>query len=165
MSRLSDFHVHPDYSIDAAGSIKEYCEKALELGLKIIVVVNKMDKPEARPEYVVDEALNLFKAGYESNLMKLRKLYEAIPQESSEEKASIRAEIKKELYDNEIDKSRVLDSTENLWKQMEGLKKKRLFNSTEEEFIGRASNPTEQQLKNFREEGRKIFREVFPDWV
>lgn len=35
-------------------------KKALELGLKIILVVNKMDKPDARPEYVLDEALNLF---------------------------------------------------------------------------------------------------------
>ncbi len=35
-------------------------KKALELGLKIILVVNKMDKPDARPAYVVDEALNLF---------------------------------------------------------------------------------------------------------
>jgi len=114
---------------------------------------------------VDDKALNFFKGGYESNLMKLRKLYEAIPQDS-EEKPSIRAEIKKELYDTEMDKSRVLDSTENLWKQMESLKKKRLFElGTEEEFVGRAVNPTEQQLKNFREEGRKIFEKVFPDWV
>ncbi|HRY62247.1 MAG TPA: translational GTPase TypA [Candidatus Paceibacterota bacterium] len=35
-------------------------KKALQLGLKIIVVINKMDKPEARPAYVLDEALNLF---------------------------------------------------------------------------------------------------------
>lgn len=35
-------------------------KKALEMGLKIIVVVNKVDKPEARPEYVIDKTLDLF---------------------------------------------------------------------------------------------------------
>lgn len=35
-------------------------KKALQLGLKIILVINKMDKPDARPAYVLDEALNLF---------------------------------------------------------------------------------------------------------
>lgn len=34
--------------------------KALELGLKPIVVVNKIDRPEARPVEVVDEVLDLF---------------------------------------------------------------------------------------------------------
>jgi GTP-binding protein len=35
-------------------------KKALEAGLKPIVVVNKIDKPMARPEAVVDEVLELF---------------------------------------------------------------------------------------------------------
>lgn len=34
--------------------------KALELGLKSIVVVNKIDRPEARPMEVVDEVIDLF---------------------------------------------------------------------------------------------------------
>ena len=34
--------------------------KALELDLKPVVVVNKIDRPEARPEEVVDEILDLF---------------------------------------------------------------------------------------------------------
>jgi GTP-binding protein len=34
--------------------------KALQLNLKPIVVVNKIDRPEARPEEVVDEVLDLF---------------------------------------------------------------------------------------------------------
>lgn len=34
--------------------------KALELGLPVIVCVNKIDRPEARPEEVVDEVLELF---------------------------------------------------------------------------------------------------------
>ena len=35
-------------------------KKALELGLKPIVVINKIDKPDARPEEVIDEVLELF---------------------------------------------------------------------------------------------------------
>ena len=35
-------------------------KKALEMGLKIIVVINKVDKPEARPEFVIDKTLDLF---------------------------------------------------------------------------------------------------------
>ena len=35
-------------------------KKALGLGLKIILVINKMDKPEARPDFVLDETFNLF---------------------------------------------------------------------------------------------------------
>ncbi|MBP5662303.1 MAG: GTP-binding protein, partial [Clostridia bacterium] len=34
--------------------------KALELGLKVIVVINKMDRPDARPDEVADEILDLF---------------------------------------------------------------------------------------------------------
>eukprot|EP00607_Mallomonas_marina_P006879 CAMPEP_0182427250 /NCGR_PEP_ID=MMETSP1167-20130531/16295_1 /TAXON_ID=2988 /ORGANISM="Mallomonas Sp, Strain CCMP3275" /LENGTH=615 /DNA_ID=CAMNT_0024609359 /DNA_START=181 /DNA_END=2028 /DNA_ORIENTATION=+ len=34
--------------------------KALELGLKAIVVVNKIDRPNARPDYVVDKTFDLF---------------------------------------------------------------------------------------------------------
>src|SRR5699024_7949951 len=35
-------------------------KKALEVGLKPLVVVNKIDKPQARPTEVVDEVLELF---------------------------------------------------------------------------------------------------------
>ena len=35
-------------------------QKALELELKVVVVVNKIDKPDARPKEVVDEVLELF---------------------------------------------------------------------------------------------------------
>src|SRR5690625_4076462 len=34
--------------------------KALELGLKPIVVVNKVDRPGARPDYVINETFDLF---------------------------------------------------------------------------------------------------------
>lgn len=35
-------------------------KKALDLGLKIIVVVNKIDRPDARIDYVLDKTLDLF---------------------------------------------------------------------------------------------------------
>lgn len=35
-------------------------KKALQLGLKIILIINKMDKPDARPDYVLDQVFNLF---------------------------------------------------------------------------------------------------------
>lgn len=34
--------------------------KAVEMGLKILVVVNKVDKPAARPDYAVDKTFDLF---------------------------------------------------------------------------------------------------------
>ena len=37
-----------------------YCKKALELQLPVIVCINKIDRPEARPEEVIDEILELF---------------------------------------------------------------------------------------------------------
>ena len=35
-------------------------KKALELNLPVIVCINKIDRPEARPEEVIDEVLELF---------------------------------------------------------------------------------------------------------
>lgn len=35
-------------------------KKALELNLRVIVCINKIDRPEARPEEVIDEVLDLF---------------------------------------------------------------------------------------------------------
>ncbi|KAJ8613108.1 hypothetical protein CTAYLR_004784 [Chrysophaeum taylorii] len=35
-------------------------KKALELGLKAVVVVNKIDRPQARPDWVVDQTFDLF---------------------------------------------------------------------------------------------------------
>lgn len=34
--------------------------KSLELGKKVLVVVNKIDKPESRPDYVIDKTFDLF---------------------------------------------------------------------------------------------------------
>jgi GTP-binding protein len=34
--------------------------KSLELGLRPLVVINKIDKPTARPDYVIDHLFDLF---------------------------------------------------------------------------------------------------------
>lgn len=40
---LSDYHVHPDFSIDAQGSIDDYCRAALKAGLKEICFTTHYD--------------------------------------------------------------------------------------------------------------------------
>jgi len=114
----------------------------------------------------VDEsALRSLGARYEADLVKLKALYDAIPEE---EKAGVRADIAKELHENEIDRSLVLNSPQNIQKQIEFLREKRAFSTPEayELFMERkAQEPTEQQLKEFRNEGNKIFKKVFKDWV
>jgi histidinol-phosphatase (PHP family) len=47
----SDYHVHPDYSLDATGTIDQYCQRALELGLKDICFTTHYDTdPERKDE-------------------------------------------------------------------------------------------------------------------
>jgi len=43
MSPNSDFHVHPDYSIDAAGTVRQYCDRALEIGFGNICFTTHYD--------------------------------------------------------------------------------------------------------------------------
>ncbi|MHA1495289.1 MAG: PHP domain-containing protein [Candidatus Thorarchaeota archaeon] len=40
---MFDYHIHPNYSIDAEGSIEEYCEEALRKGLKEIAFTTHLD--------------------------------------------------------------------------------------------------------------------------
>lgn len=47
---FSDCHVHPDYSLDATGTIDQYCQKALELGLKEIRFTTHYDTDPARKD-------------------------------------------------------------------------------------------------------------------
>ena len=44
----SDYHVHPDYSLDATGTIDQYCQRALELGLKEICFTTHYDTDPVR---------------------------------------------------------------------------------------------------------------------
>jgi len=47
---LSDCHVHPDYSLDATGTIDQYCQRALELGLKEICFTTHYDTDPVRKD-------------------------------------------------------------------------------------------------------------------
>ena len=42
-SVMFDYHIHPNYSIDAEGGIEEYCEEALRKGLKEIAFTTHLD--------------------------------------------------------------------------------------------------------------------------
>lgn len=44
----ADYHVHPDYSLDATGTVDQYCQKALELGLKEICFTTHYDSDPFR---------------------------------------------------------------------------------------------------------------------
>lgn len=46
----ADYHVHPGYSKDASGTIEEYCERAVEIGLEEICFTPHLDIDPARAE-------------------------------------------------------------------------------------------------------------------
>ncbi|MFQ6003389.1 MAG: histidinol-phosphatase [Candidatus Zixiibacteriota bacterium] len=50
MKNLSDYHIHPDYSLDATGTIDQYCQRALELGLKEICFTTHYDTDPVRKD-------------------------------------------------------------------------------------------------------------------
>lgn len=50
--RLVDYHVHPDYSVDARGTVAEHCRTALQRGLGEICFTTHFD---ADPEYADQE--------------------------------------------------------------------------------------------------------------
>lgn len=50
MKALADFHIHPNYSIDASGTIRQYCDRALEIGLYSICFTTHYDANPRRVE-------------------------------------------------------------------------------------------------------------------
>jgi histidinol-phosphatase (PHP family) len=50
LKNFSDYHVHPDYSLDATGTIDQYCQKALKLCLKEICFTTHYDTDPARKD-------------------------------------------------------------------------------------------------------------------
>ena len=51
INNLSDYHVHPDHSLDATGSIDQYCQKALKLGLRRICFTTHYDADPVRKDF------------------------------------------------------------------------------------------------------------------
>ena len=107
-------------------------QKALDLDLRVIVCINKIDRPEARPEAVIDETLELF-----------------MDLDASDEQldcpfvyASARAGFaKKELDDPEVDMSPLFETIINYIKKQVGNKEAetQVLISTIDynEFVGR----------------------------
>ncbi len=50
MKELSDFHIHPGYSVDARGTIRQYCDRALEIGIRHICFTTHYDLNPKRTE-------------------------------------------------------------------------------------------------------------------
>jgi histidinol-phosphatase (PHP family) len=50
MIELSDFHIHPNYSLDATGTIRQYCDRALEIGVRHICFTSHYDLNPLRIE-------------------------------------------------------------------------------------------------------------------
>jgi len=48
---VGDYHVHPDYSIDAEGSLREFCDKAIDIGLSEIVFTTHVDSEPAYADF------------------------------------------------------------------------------------------------------------------
>jgi histidinol-phosphatase (PHP family) len=46
----ADYHVHPGYSLDATGTVDQYCRRALKLGLKEICVTTHYDSDPFRKD-------------------------------------------------------------------------------------------------------------------
>ncbi len=47
---IGDSHVHPDFSVDATGSVREYCTRAFELGLFEITFTSHYELPPERKD-------------------------------------------------------------------------------------------------------------------
>jgi histidinol-phosphatase (PHP family) len=50
MIELADFHIHPNYSVDATGTIRQYCDRALEIGIRHICFTTHYDLNPKRGE-------------------------------------------------------------------------------------------------------------------
>ena len=109
-------------------------QKALDLDLRVIVCINKIDRPEARPEAVIDETLELF-----------------MDLDASDEQldcpfvyASARAGFaKKELDDPEVDMSPLFEKKVKIGKLyvFDGLKRVEVQNATIGEIVAISGIP------------------------
>ncbi len=72
---MFDYHIHPNYSIDAEGEVWDFCEAALEVGLKEIAFTTHLDTDRVADDcYVnvkgrrVDVSSSLWFEDYESTI-------------------------------------------------------------------------------------------------
>ena len=50
---MYDYHIHPDFSLDAEGSVDEYCKTALDRGLEEICFTTHLDSDPEREDCIV----------------------------------------------------------------------------------------------------------------
>lgn len=79
---MFDYHIHPDYSIDATGKVEEFCEVALEIGMREIAFTTHLDTDRVAEDcYVnvkgkrVDVRSNIWLEDYEATIRKVGELY------------------------------------------------------------------------------------------
>ena len=72
---MFDYHIHPNYSIDAEGTVEEFCKAALKAGLREIAFTTHLDSDRvAGDDYVnvkgkrVDIESNVWFEDYESTI-------------------------------------------------------------------------------------------------
>jgi hypothetical protein len=123
-------------------------------------------------ENVTERSMNI----YRKMLLDFKQIFNSLPDEV---KGELRQRAVNRLFNAPGDMSQVLDSPENFASQYEHQRSlaRKLYRGVlrEEEIehfeilIENAQNspnrPTVQQLDKFIEEGKKVFKEVFPDWV
>lgn len=79
---MIDYHIHPNYSIDAKGSIEEYCEQALKVGLSEIAFTTHLDTDGTDDCFVivkgkrVDVHSNYWLEDYEASIRKANEHYQ-----------------------------------------------------------------------------------------
>ncbi|MFX1603368.1 MAG: histidinol-phosphatase [Promethearchaeota archaeon] len=47
---MIDYHIHPSYSADASGSVEEFCEAAVQMGLREVCFTTHLDSDPVRQE-------------------------------------------------------------------------------------------------------------------
>jgi histidinol-phosphatase (PHP family) len=79
---MFDYHIHPNYSIDAEGEVDEFCKAALEVGLKEIAFTTHLDTDRVAEDcYVnvrgkrVDVASNTWFEDYEATIRSAEDCY------------------------------------------------------------------------------------------
>ncbi|MFX1484694.1 MAG: PHP domain-containing protein, partial [Promethearchaeota archaeon] len=81
---MLDYHIHPNYSIDAEGGVEEFCKTALDLGLKEIAFTTHLDTDRIADDcYVnvrgkrVDIASSIWLEEYETEIREVGDRYAA----------------------------------------------------------------------------------------
>ena len=95
---MLDYHVHPNYSIDAEGSLEEFCKAALEKGLREIAFTTHLDSDPETDDCLVrvegdliDVRSSYWLEHYESSIRQMGDIY-------SEQGLEVRLGIEVDIY-------------------------------------------------------------------